>query len=250
MKLNFIGSKHTLNVKQGSKVVLRDVKMYSFWHLYPYFSLFSSLSTHTSQSMRDSRWQRISNMTALLLIWNVTLDAHSCITGIKNGPSRTEPPWGLHSSSLGIMNQRSVFADPSAMVVLDRSTEQPRRQMKVSTRLIVALMTKFNVWSGGSRNILIEEGFRNIPHVSECRFVWEPRGFRYNGGRFRDMPAPLSSSPATAASAEEEDCHPCSRRPEKSTFGIFISPYRQIHGYFMYCKNISKVNVWLFWTKL
>ncbi len=132
------------------------------------------------------------------------------------------------------MNQRSVFADPSAMVVLDRSTEQPRRQMKVSTRLIVALMTKFNVWSGGSRNILIEEGSWNIPHVSECRFVWEPWGFRYNGGRFRDMPAPLSSSPATAASAEEEDCHPCSRRPEKSKFGIFISPYRQIHVYFTY----------------
>ncbi len=168
----------------------------------------------------------------------------------KKGLSRTEPPSAsyipLHlgwSWTNGIMNQRSVFADPLTMVVLDRSTEQPRRQMKVSNRLIVALMTKFNVWSGGSRNILIEEGSRNIPHASECRFVWEPWGFRYNGGRFRDMPAPLSSSPATAASAEEEDCHPCSWRPEKGTFGIFISPYRQIHAYLLQ-KNISKVNVW------
>ncbi len=152
-------------------------------------------------------------------------------------------PRKLHFSSLGmIMNQRSVFADPLTMVVLDRSTEQPR-QMKVSNRLIVAVMTKFNVWSGGSRNILIEEGSRNILHASECRFVWEPWGFRYNGGRFRDMPAPLSSSPATAASAEEEDSHPCSWRPEKGTFGIFISPYRQIHAYLLQ-KNISKVNVW------
>ncbi len=146
------------------------------------------------------------------------------------------------------MNQRSVFADPSTMVVLDRSTEQPRRQMKVTNRLIVALMTKFNVWSGGSRNILIEEGSRNIPHVAESRFVWEPWGFWYNGGRFRDMPAPLSSSPATAASAEEEDCHPCSWRPEKGKFGIFISPYRQIHAYLLQ-KNISKVNVLVFHKK-
>lgn len=128
------------------------------------FLSFPLSPTHTSQSMRDSRWQRISNMTALWLIWNVTLDAHSCITGIKNGLFRTEPPSASYiPPPFRIMNQRSVFADPSTMVVLDRSTEQPRSQMKVSNRLIVALMTKFNVWSGGSRNILIEEGFRNIP---------------------------------------------------------------------------------------
>lgn len=80
---------------------------------------------------------------------------------------------------------------------------------------------------------MIEEGSRNISHVSERRFGWEPRGFRYNGGRFRDMPTPLSPSPATAASTEEEDCHPCSRRPEKSKLSIFNSNYRKIHSLYI-----------------
>ncbi len=50
------------------------------------------LSQHTLLNPCVTLGGRISNMTALWLIWNVTLDAHSCMTGIKNGPSRTEPP--------------------------------------------------------------------------------------------------------------------------------------------------------------
>lgn len=85
-------------------------------------------------------------------------------------------------------------------------------------------------------NILIEEGSRNILHVLECRFGWEPRVFRHNGGRFGDMQTSLSSSPAApaTASAEEEDYHPCSRRPEKSKLSLFNSHYRKIHSYILY----------------
>ncbi len=147
----------------------------------------------------------------------------------KNGPSRTEPP-----SASYIPPHLGSWTKDLCLLILQLWlcwTDPP--SSREDKCLIVALMTKFNVWSGGSRNILIEEGSWNIPHVSECRFVWEPWGFRYNGGRFRDMPAPLSSSPATAASAEGRLSLMLSKT-RKSKFGIFISPYRQIHGYFTY----------------
>lgn len=57
------------------------------------------------------------------------------------GLSHSQSPSKLHYSSFGIMNQRSVSADPPTLVVLDQSIEQRSSQMKVSKapRLIVAL---------------------------------------------------------------------------------------------------------------